>query len=242
MQEIKGFLDSATDGAIFFSLGSNVKSSDLSQEKISILLNKFRNLKQKVLWKFETELPNVPHNVKIGKWLPQDDILAHPNVKLFISHCGKGGITEAKYHGVPILAIPLFGDQFSNAVNIVNEGWAVNLPLSDMNADTFSIVLDEALNNSTYARVARTLSNLNRDRPEHPLDRAAFWIEYVIRHNGARHMQSPAVHLNLLQYYSVDVYAFILIVLYFTIKLIRILFNVFLLKVFGIRKHKTKKE
>lgn len=242
LQEIKEFLDSATNGAIFFSLGSNVKSSDLSQEKITILLNKFRSLKQKVLWKFETELANLPNNVKIGKWLPQDDILAHPNLKLFISHCGKGGITEAKYHGVPILGIPVFGDQFGNAVNIVNEGWAVNLPLSEMNADTFSSVLDEALNNSSYAHVARTLSTLNRDRPEHPLDKAAFWIEYVIRHNGAKHMQSPAVHLNFLQYYSVDVYAFILIVAFFIVKSVRILFNVFLFKVFGIKKQKTKKE
>jgi len=240
--EIKDFLDSATNGAIFFSLGSNVKSSDLSQEQIAILLNKFRSLKLKVLWKFETELPNLPDNVKIGKWLPQDDILAHPNVKLFISHCGKGGITEAKYHGVPILAIPVFADQFSNADNIVNEGWATTLPLSDMNADTFSRVLDETLNNSTYADVARKLSNLNRDRPEHPLDRAAFWIEYVLRHDGAKHMQSPAVHLNLLQYYLVDVYAFILIVLIVMAKTIKILFNVFLIKVFGIRKQKNKKQ
>lgn len=242
LQDIKEFLDSATNGAIFFSLGSNVKSSDLSRQRISILLNKFRSLKQKVLWKFETELPNLPDNVKIGKWLPQDDILAHPNVKLFIAHCGKGGITEAKYHGVPILAIPVFGDQFSNADNIVNEGWAITLPLSDLNAETFSRVLDEALNNSTYAQVAKKLSNLNRDRPEHPLDRAAFWIEYVIRHDGAKHMQSPAIHLNWLQSNSIDVYAFVLIVLWVVVKVVRISFNVFLIKVFGIRKQKTKKE
>ncbi|KAJ6646775.1 UDP-glucosyltransferase 2, partial [Pseudolycoriella hygida] len=98
-QDIKEFLESASEGVIFFSLGSNARSSDLSQERINIFLDKFRSLKQKVLWKFETTLPNLPDNVKIGKWLPQDDILAHPNVKLFISHCGKGGITEAKYHG-----------------------------------------------------------------------------------------------------------------------------------------------
>lgn len=232
-------MDSATNGAIFFSLGSNVKSSDLSQETISLLLNKFRSLKQKVLWKFEAELPNLPDNVKIGKWLPQDDVLSHPNVKLFIAHCGKGGITEAKHHGVPILGIPVFGDQFSNANNIVSEGWAIKLPLSDMNAETFSSVLDEALNNPKYGQVAKRLSDLNRDRPEHPLDRAAFWIEYVIRHNGAKHMQTPAMHLNLLQYYSVDVLAFILVVLFVMVKLIRILFNVLLRKVFGIRKPKT---
>lgn len=214
----------------------------MSPEKVRIFLNKFRTIKQKVLWKFEAELPNLPENVKIWKWLPQDDILAHPNVKLFISHCGKGGITEAKYHGVPILAVPLFSDQFGNADHIVRDGLAVKLRIGDMNEETFSNVLDEALNNPKYSHTAKRLSNLNRDRPEHPLDKALFWIEYILRHNGAKHLQSPAVHLNLLQYYLVDVYAFLLFILIVIVKLIRILFRVFLMKVFGIRKHKPKKE
>lgn len=242
LQDIEEFLDGATDGAIFFSLGSNVKSSELSREKIAMLLRKFQTLKQRVLWKFETELSSLPVNVKIGKWLPQDDVLAHPNVKLFISHCGKGGITEAKYHGVPILAIPVFGDQFSNAKQILNDGWAISLPLSDLNAATFTNVLDEALSNSTYSEVAKKLSRLYRDRAEHPLDRAVYWIEYVIRHNGAKHMQSPGVDFNMLQHYSIDVLAFISIVAWVLVKLVRILFNVFLFKVFGIRKQKVKKE
>ncbi|KAG4068827.1 hypothetical protein HA402_004975 [Bradysia odoriphaga] len=241
-EDIKEFLDGATDGAIFFSLGSNARSSDLSEERIAIFVNKFRSLKQRVLWKFETDLPNLPDNVKIGKWLPQDDILAHPNIKLFISHCGKGGITEAKYHGVPILAIPLFGDQPGNADHIAEEGWAVLLPFADLSESTFSAVLDEALSNPTYGNVVKKLSNLNRDRPEHPLDKAAFWIEYVIRHNGAKHMQSPAVHLNILQYYMVDAISFILAALYFSIWLIKFVFKVILRKVFRRGLEKSKKE
>ncbi|KAG4070787.1 hypothetical protein HA402_011013 [Bradysia odoriphaga] len=240
--DIKDFLDSAVDGAIFFSLGSNAKSSELPPEMISVILNKFQKMKLKILWKFESDLPNLPNNVKIGKWFPQNDILAHPNVKLFISHCGKGGITEAKFHGVPILAIPMFVDQFTNAVKILNEGWAVSLPLREINADTFSTAIDEALNNASYTHVAKKLSTLYRDRPAHPLDTAVFWVEYVIRHDGAYHMQSPGVHLNLLQYYLVDVMAFIVVASLVLVRVIWILFNVFLLKVFGIRKQKAKKE
>ncbi|XP_037031394.1 UDP-glucosyltransferase 2-like [Bradysia coprophila] len=241
--DIKYFLDSATDGAIFFSLGSSVNSSELPPEKISVILHKFQKMKLKILWKFETDLPKLPDNVKIAKWLPQNDILAHPNVRLFISHCGKGGITEAKFHGVPILAIPIFADQFSNAKKILNEGWAVSLPLSEINANTFSTAVDEALNNASYTHVAKKLSTLYKDRPAHPLDTAVFWVEYVIRHDGAYHMQSPAVHLNFLQYYSVDVLAFIVVASFVLVRVIRILFNVFLMKVFGIRRrHKVKKE
>lgn len=70
--------------------------------------------------------------------------------------------------------------------------------------------LDEIITNPKYSQVAKHLSNLYKDRPEHPLDTAAFWIEYVIRHNGAEHMKSPAIHLNIFQYYMLDVVAFLL--------------------------------
>ena len=40
------------------------------------ILTAFSKLKQRVIWKFEKEdLPNIPENVLISKWLPQSDIL-----------------------------------------------------------------------------------------------------------------------------------------------------------------------
>lgn len=221
------------------SLGSNVRSADLSSEKLSIFLNKFRSIKQKIVWKFETDLPNKPDNVIVGKWLPQNDILAHPNVKVFISHCGKGGVTEAKYHGVPVLGIPLFAEQSGNIDVLVAEGWALKIPFGNLNQTIFSESLDEILVNPKYKQRAQKLSDLYRDRPEHPLDKAAFWIEYVIRHNGAKHMQSSAVHLNIIQYYMVDVVAFIIVVLVVAVKIFAFFCKKLKAKVFGVNKLKT---
>lgn len=155
----------------------------------------------------------------IRKWLPQDDVLAHPNIKLFISHYGKGGLSEAKYHGVPVLGIPIFGDQLSNIRISVDEGWAVELLYSQLNEERFSESLNEILSNTTYAQVIQKLSLMFRDRPQHPLDNAAFWVEYVIRHHGAKHLQSPAVYLNFFQYYSFDVIAVLLVGVYLSFKI-----------------------
>ena len=70
------YLDDARDGAIYFSLGSNIVSSDLPEETVKVLVGAFSKLKQKVLWKWEKDsLPGQPENLKIGKWLPQSDIL-----------------------------------------------------------------------------------------------------------------------------------------------------------------------
>ena len=39
-------------------------------------LNVFSRLKQRVLWKWETEtMAGLPANVKLAKWVPQQDVL-----------------------------------------------------------------------------------------------------------------------------------------------------------------------
>lgn len=91
-EDIKNFMDEAQNGVILFSMGSNAKSTLFPKEKIDIIMKTFANLKQRVIFKWENEnLPNKPSNVLTVKWLPQDDILAHPNLKVFITHGGLGG-------------------------------------------------------------------------------------------------------------------------------------------------------
>jgi len=69
-------MDLAEHGVIYFSLGSVVKSSKMPRETVSFLLSELAKLKQKVLWKWEDDqLPNLPKNVMVKKWFPQNDIL-----------------------------------------------------------------------------------------------------------------------------------------------------------------------
>ena len=78
LQDLQKFLDEAKDGFIYFSLGSNVHSNQMPEEKIRAFLEAFSELPQKVLWKWESDiLPGQPANVKSGKWLPQQDILGN---------------------------------------------------------------------------------------------------------------------------------------------------------------------
>lgn len=96
------------------SFGSFVKSSSMPVEKLEAVLKAFGRLKQRVIWKWEGDnLPNKPDNVLVEKWMPQADILAHKNVRLFITHGGMFGTFEGIYNGVPMLYIPFFGDQVS---------------------------------------------------------------------------------------------------------------------------------
>lgn len=74
-KDLQKYMDNATNGVIYFSLGSNAKSADMAPEKKQIFLNIFGRLKQKVIWKFEEDLANKPSNVLIKTWCPQQDIL-----------------------------------------------------------------------------------------------------------------------------------------------------------------------
>ena len=54
-------------------------------------------------------------NIKVVEWLPQNDLLAHKDIKAFVSHVGHNSLYESAYHGVPLVAFPLFADQYANA-------------------------------------------------------------------------------------------------------------------------------
>ena len=75
-QDLQKYLDEAPEGVIYFSMGSNLRSTSMPESKRNAFLGAFSKVKQNVLWKWESDtLPGQPSNVKLGKWLPQSDIL-----------------------------------------------------------------------------------------------------------------------------------------------------------------------
>jgi glucuronosyltransferase len=95
-----------------------MKASKMPADIRMALIKAFGSLKQRVLWKWdEDRVEGLEEsgfkNIKVSKWLPQQDVLAHPNIKAFITHGGMLSIQESVYHGVPIIGLPVFGDQMS---------------------------------------------------------------------------------------------------------------------------------
>lgn len=149
MQELNELLVNSTQGIIYFSLGSNVKSTYIPEEKRKIILEVFAELPYQVLWKFENdELKDRPENVKISKWFPQQDLLGHPNVKLFITQAGLQSLEEAIVRETPLLAIPFIGDQFDNALKIKTLGIGLSLNSQSLDKVSFKSAILEIINNS----------------------------------------------------------------------------------------------
>ncbi|XP_029726333.2 UDP-glycosyltransferase UGT5-like [Aedes albopictus] len=220
-EDIQAWLDGAKDGAIFLSFGSNLKSSNLRQDKFDAIVGSISKLKQRIIWKWDTDqMPGKPANVMIGKWLPQDDILAHKNLKLFVTHGGLGSITESMYHGVPIVGIPMFGDQDTNVAQVVKEGWGASVSFDDLTEEKLMAAIKEVLGTPKYAQQIESMAERYKDRPQSSMDLATFWVEYVIRHKGAPHLHYQGADLNVLQRNLVDVFAFLGAVVYVTVKLV----------------------
>lgn len=209
--DLQEWFDSSEDDVIYMSFGTNLNCAEMSAERLRAFVTVFSRLQGlRVLWKWGGDtLPDQPANVRIGQWFPQAEVVAHPKVKLYISHCGLGAISEARSNAVPVLGIPFFSDQFANLEQITDEGWAMGIRFADVTEQQFSQVLNEMLANDRFRHKAEQVSAIYRDRLMHPLDEAIYWVEYVLRHSGAKHMQNHAVDLNWLQYHSLDVFAFL---------------------------------
>ncbi|XP_017056581.2 UDP-glycosyltransferase UGT5 [Drosophila ficusphila] len=248
-EDIKEFLDKGKHGAILFSLGSNLKGEHIQPEVVETIFKGLSSVKQQVIWKWD-DLKNIPgksENILYKKWLPQDDILAHPKIKLFITHAGKGGVAEAQYHGVPMLALPVFADQPGNADKLVESGYGLQLALTSLEVDEFKAAIKEIIENPKFAQKLKAFSKLYRDRPMTAQESVVYWTEYVIRHHGAAHMQSPLVHMNFIASNNLDVYVIGALVLYIIFIINKIVWKFVWRKLFSksntpAQKKKVKKQ
>lgn len=202
---------SGEDGFVVFTFGTMV--SQMPDEVKTIFFEAFKQIPQKVIWRYTGPVPdNVPQNVKLMKWVPQNDLLAHPGVRAFITHAGSHGLFEGLCHAVPMLMIPLGGDQPDNAQRFVSRGTGVILNIQSLTTEDLVAGLKEVINNPMYKENLQKLSAIHNDRPVDPLELSVYWTEYVMKHKGANHLKSAVHGLNWIQYFCLDVIAVLLTV------------------------------
>lgn len=206
--EIRTFYERSTEGVVLVTFGSTFDSLPPAIE--SKLHNAFIRLSCDILWKYS--VTGQEKNVLRVQWIPQNDVLGNVKTKLFISHCGNNGVFEALYHGVPILCLPLFGDQFYNAVRV--QEWKVGEVISLLfgTEDEIFSAITNILRNSTYRRNMERASAIYHSRPFSPRERAVFSIENVLKFGGD-HLRSRGSYMSTFTYLGFDIVCFVLAIL-----------------------------
>ncbi|XP_068140319.1 UDP-glycosyltransferase UGT5 [Drosophila tropicalis] len=196
---------------ILFSLGTRFIWSTASRHFIDKFVASFEHFPDfDIYWTYDgsdsVNLTQAHPHLKLAKWWPQRELLASNLTRVFITHGGKGSITESLYYGKPILGLPLVGDQRVNAVKVVQKNWGLSLNIH--NCSSFDIIqgIHQLLDNPIYAKTIEKASQLYRDRPQNATEVVSYWLEYILRHNGAKHLYNPARELYFWQYYSIDIH------------------------------------
>uniref|UniRef100_A0A3Q0RJL3 UDP-glucuronosyltransferase n=1 Tax=Amphilophus citrinellus TaxID=61819 RepID=A0A3Q0RJL3_AMPCI len=203
--ELEEFVQSAGQhGVIIMTLGTLVNA--LPEEVTDEIASVFAKMPQKVIWRHKGKRPStLGNNTLVVDWMPQKDLLGHPQTKVFVAHGGTNGVQEAIYYGVPVLGIPLFFDQYDNLLRLQERGAGQIIQLADVNGHNFEKALHKLLHQESYRQNMQRLSHLHRDQPITPMEQAVFWVEYVMRHKGAPHLRTEAYKMPWYSYYSLDV-------------------------------------
>uniref|UniRef100_A0A914S304 glucuronosyltransferase n=1 Tax=Parascaris equorum TaxID=6256 RepID=A0A914S304_PAREQ len=121
-KELKKVMDAAIGGAVLISFGSIAESKKMTPTIKTAFVHMMRSFPQ----------------------------LTHPNMKAFVSHGGMNSLTESIRAGVPIVCIPLFGDQMRNAKMVEKRNVAVLLDKQNLTADALvwalkTVLIDDRL-------------------------------------------------------------------------------------------------
>ena len=117
-----------------------------------------------------------PPNAILETFVPHSAVL--PHAATMVTQCGLGSLTKALRHGVPMVCVPLIGEQEDNAARIVAHGAGIRLT-ADATPDRIRVALQRILAEPNYRRAAQCLRT--RLAAETPEDTAADELEALAK-------------------------------------------------------------
>ncbi|CAI4231954.1 unnamed protein product [Auanema sp. JU1783] len=160
-----------------FSFGSIFPPSTMSLEMKLNIIKIFGKMKNTTfIWKYDAnedmELFENTSNIIRTNWMPQNDILGDSRLSLFITHGGAGSLQESAYNGIPIIMIPLFGDQYRNAFVAESRGYALRLWKEDLSDERIlTSALTEIIDNPKYKSAALRVQRQLHQVPMSPQEK-----------------------------------------------------------------------
>jgi MGT family glycosyltransferase len=118
---------------------------------------------------------SIPSNVRVERFVPHSAVL--PDAAVMVTQCGLGTVAKAMACGVPLLCIPLLGDQPDNAARVVARGAGIRID-HDVQPKDISVAIRRLLTEPSFRKAASTLAATLRQEKD-PTQRATNEIEAV---------------------------------------------------------------
>lgn len=94
-----------------------------------------------------TPLPSTLKAAQVHGVLPDP---GHPRTRAFVTHGGTNGLYEAVFQAVPVVGIPLFGDQPDNLARLSRLGAATVLDFNQLTSDQLTEALNSVINQDRW--------------------------------------------------------------------------------------------
>ncbi|XP_071701716.1 7-deoxyloganetin glucosyltransferase-like [Rutidosis leptorrhynchoides] len=117
-------------------------------------------------------------------WCPQEEVLNHPSIGGFLTHCGWNSTLESISSGVPMICWPFFADQQTNCWWSCNK-WGVGMEINaDVKSDEVAKMVIELMNGekgNEMRKNAIELKNKAKEACAHPLGSSMINLERLIK-------------------------------------------------------------
>jgi len=147
-------------------------------------------------------------------WIPQKDLLGSGKLDFFISHCGNNGRLEAIYYNVPLLCIPLFGEQYFNGRLVERNGFGRSQTWETLTEETLLHAIGVLLaEQETIVANMKLAVEIARNDPGAGTDALRFYSDVLIKNQNADYLINRIImNQSATEIYNLDIGAIILIV------------------------------
>ncbi|MFF1287399.1 macrolide family glycosyltransferase [Bacillus thuringiensis] len=108
-----------------------------------------------------SQFENIPKNFKLYNYVPQLEVLQHADV--FVTHGGMNSSSEALYYGVPLVVIPVTGDQPFVAKRLTEVGAGVRLNRNELTSELLRETVKKVMDDVTFKENSRKVGESLRN-------------------------------------------------------------------------------
>jgi glucuronosyltransferase len=169
-----------------------------------------------------SEKIELPSNVLLLDWIPQNDLLGDERIVGFVTHGGLNSMLESLYHGKPMIVMGTNIDQINNAVivNYRKYGHGITSE-NDITVNNLIPMVKDLLENEEFKINCQQAAKFIKH--EDGKQKFYYWLNYVFE-NGYSHLLIPTYStFNFIQLQNIDVVLVFLTVGYLIYKLFMML-------------------